>query len=376
MRVLSLHMQHFRNHQNTTVEFGEGINTLLGNNGQGKTNVLEAVSYISLTKSFYASSDATVLQFGEEVFSVEGEIRTDSGLEHTIRAAYSRSGEKVFTVNGAKPETLSSVIGRFPIVVLSPENNAITFGGPMERRKFLDLLLSQISHAYLDDLLEYRRVLKQRNKLLANAKATQVFNAGLIEPWTTSLVQHGSRVIQQRMKFVHEFKAYVAQAYNDLVRNHEQPGVDYASLTGLEEGSSATLVAEVMREELQQRQYEERKRGTTLVGPHRDDLRFTVNGMAMQQFASQGQHKTMLIALKMAEYTYLKERRDENPIMLLDDVFSELDERRCRRLIEAVEGLGQTLITTTEETVFHNAVPWNDGNRKFMVEQGTVIRVH
>ncbi len=376
MRVLTLHMQHFRNHPDTRVEFGEGINTLLGNNGQGKTNVLEAVSYLSLTKSFYASTDATVLQFGEEVFSVEGEIRTDSGLDHTIRAAYSRSGDKVFTVNGAKPETLSSVIGRFPIVVLSPENNAITFGGPMERRKFLDLLLSQISHAYLDDLLEYRRVLKQRNKLLADARVAQTYDAGLIEPWTASLVQHGSRIIHQRMKFVGEFESYVVRAYNDLVRNHERPGVGYASLAGLGGENTIPSIAEIMQGELHRRQYEERKRGTTLVGPHRDDLRLTVNDMAMQQYASQGQHKTMLIALKIAEYFFLKERRDENPIMLLDDVFSELDERRCRQLLDTVERLGQTLITTTEESVFHNAVHWNDENRKFRVEQGTVTRVH
>lgn len=375
MRVLLLHMQAFRNHPDTTVEFGGGINALLGNNGAGKTNVLEAVSYLSLTKSFYASTDATVVQFDKEMFSVEGTFRTDSGVDHTIRAAYNRSGEKLFTVNGSRPDTLSSVIGRFPIVILSPENNAITFGGPMERRKFMDLLLSQISRPYLDDLLEYRRVLKQRNRLLADAKTGQEFDHGVLESWTASLVQHGSRILHRRMTFVREFEPYVIDAYTTLVRNHERPGIAYASLRALDGEQSLSSIAQMLEDEIRRRQYEERIRGATLVGPHRDDLRLTVNGMPMQQFASQGQHKTMLIAMKIAEYQYLKERRDENPIMLLDDVFSELDERRCRRLIESVEELGQTLITTTEESVFHDAIHWNDENRKFRVEHGTVTRL-
>lgn len=370
-------MQNFRNHASTTIEFGNGINALLGDNGQGKTNVLEALSYLSLTKSFYATNDVIVLQLGKDVLEVKGTVRTDNNIENCIRVAYSRSGEKQFTVNGASPETLASVIGRFPIVVLSPENNAITFGGPMERRKFLDLLLSQISRAYLEDILEYRRVLKQRNRLLADARIEQRYSPELIEPWTKGLVQYGGRIIKHRQEFVREFQEYVKRAYRNLLENDasrdEIPGLKYSTLPGLEDQNTVESIAACFTEELERRNIEERKRGTTLVGPHRDDLHLTIDRISVQHYASQGQHKTMLVALKIAEFFYLKERRDETPIFLLDDVFSELDVHRSESLLKAVAPLGQIFITTTEESVFHGSVKWNGMNRKFYVEQGTVV---
>lgn len=372
MKLTHVLMHNFRNHAETSIRFSEGINALFGNNGQGKTNVLEAISFLSLTKSFYAANDATVLQFGKQIFSVEGRIVSDAGIEHRVRVAYSRAGEKVFTVNGAKPETLSSVIGRFPIVVLSPENNAITFGAPSERRRFLDVLLSQISRSYLEDVIEYRRALKQRNKLLLDAKLERVYTEELIEPWTQSLAQLGSRIIAQRNAFVVEFRKYMVRSYQQLVQSDETPSIEYRTVDGVKGDSTAQEIATLMREEIGAKMYEERRRGTTLIGPHRDDLLFRINGISVQHYASQGQHKTMLVALKIAEFFYLRERRQEVPLFLLDDVFSELDERRARSLLETVSSLGQTFITTTDERVFHGAVEWNELNRKFYVEQGAV----
>ncbi len=378
MRVTQLQLKHFRNHTDTALTFGEGINVFLGNNGQGKTNVLEALSYLSLTKSFYASGDGTVLQIGSEMFEVEGTIVSDSQVEHTVRVAYHREGEKTYTINNVKPETHASVIGRFPIVILSPENNAITFGGPAERRKFLDLLLSQISRAYLEDLLEYRRALKQRNRLLADARYIQTYIPELIEPWTAALVEHGARIIRHRQTFVREFRGEVQKAYRELIgepargREDEKPDICYSSLAGIEQVGTVEEIKQLMSEELHQRITEERRRGTTLVGPHRDDLHLTINGVSMQRFASQGQHKTMLIALKIAEFHYLKERRREVPVVLLDDVFSELDEHRSRFLLTTAASLGQTFITTTDEAVFRNVIRWDGTHRKFYVEAGTV----
>jgi DNA replication and repair protein RecF len=366
-------MRNFRNHAETSIEFGDGMNALWGGNGQGKTNVLEAISYLSLTKSFYAANDATVLYIGKEMFEVEGRIISDADIEHTVRAAYTRTGDKLFTVNGVRPETLSSVIGRFPLVVLSPENNAITFGAPNERRKFLDLLLSQISRSYLDDVIEYRRVLRQRNKLLLEAKLEHVYTEELIEPWTQSLIQLGSRIIAHRNAFVSEFHEYVMRSYQQLVRSDETPSIEYRTVEGVRGTCTVQDIATSMRDELGAKMYEERRRGSTLVGPHRDDLLFRINGISVQHYASQGQHKTMLVALKLAEFFYLRERRHEVPIFLLDDMFSELDERRSRLLLETVSSLGpQTFITTTDEAVFHTAVEWNSVNRKFYVEQGAV----
>jgi DNA replication and repair protein RecF len=349
---------------------GSGFNVLLGNNGQGKTNILEAISYLSLTKSFYAANDATALQLGQEFFEIEGTLVTDDGHKSDVRVVYSKAtGEKQFTINRSKPETLASVIGMFPIVILSPENNAITFGAPVERRKFVDLLLSQISRVYFEDLLEYRRALKQRNRILLDLRFQRTEQADILEPWTIGLVNYGSRIIYRRQQFLSEFQTYVSRAYHDLVQNHEEPHLNYVSLPDVPD--DCKLIEEQMQNAFEQRRGEELHRGITLVGPHRDEVKFSIDGISAQKYASQGQHKTLLVALKVAEFFYLKERRNEIPILLLDDVFSELDEHRSQHILDLVGGLGQTFVTSTSDAVFHGRIEWGNQHRKFWVENGT-----
>ena len=372
MIVTGIRLRNFRNHTDSTLDFGEGINALLGDNGEGKTNVLEAVSYLSLTKSFYAATDATVLQIGKEAFNLEGRILSSSGLSNVVRVVYSRMpAEKSYEVNGSRPERLSSVIGRFPIVILSPENSAITFGGPAERRRFVDLILSQVSPAYLEALLEYRRVLKQRNRVLSDARARGAGIAGLIEPWDVSLVRHGSLIVERRRAFVEEFAMYVSRSYHDLVEVGERPEIAYVSTCLPTEAASREEIERYMNVRLEERRGEEMRRGLTLVGPHRDELGLAINGIPVHQYASQGQHKTFLVALKVAEFHFVRERSGERPIFLLDDMFSELDSRRSSRILALASGLGQTVITTTDERSFRNAVLWSGQNRRYLVERGT-----
>jgi DNA replication and repair protein RecF len=372
MHIAEVRLRNFRNHADTRLQFGEGVNVLVGRNGQGKTNILEAISYLSLTKSFYASSDATAVRFGTERFDVEGEMVAGSGLRYAVHASYGpRDGEKIFSVNNARPESLASVIGSFPVVILSPENNAITFGGPAARRRFIDITLSQVSRVYLEDLLEYRRVLRQRNRLLNDARSSGANVAGVIEPWTVSLVEYGSRIVKRRQDFVMEFKGYIDRSYATLVESGEKPAMEYQSFSPLPEGGTVEGVARMMERQLQERMGEEIRRGSTLVGPHRDELRFSINGAALQQYASQGQHKTFLVALKAAEFLYLRECRAEAPIVLLDDLFSELDEARSRSILQMIARLGQTIITTTGERILDEAAGWNDHLRRFIIENGT-----
>ena len=372
MLIAEVRLRNFRNHADTLLDFGQGINVLLGRNGQGKTNILEAISYLSLTKSFYASSDATAVRFGTDAFTVEGEIVAGSGVRYTVQVAYGVSGgEKVFTVNNTRPESLASVIGTFPVVILSPENNAITFGGPSARRRFMDLTLSQVSRVYLDDVLEYRRILRQRNRLLSDARSSGGNIASMLEPWTIGLVQYGSRVVKRRQEFVKEFEGYIERSYKTLVESGEEPGIEYGSVGSLQPGMAVEEISQQMASELKARAGEEIRRGSTLVGPHRDELRLSINGAALQQYASQGQHKTFLVALKTAEFFYLQERRGEAPLFLLDDLFSELDEGRSRRILDLISSLGQTIITTTGERVLEDTAGWNDHLRRFIVENGT-----
>jgi DNA replication and repair protein RecF len=280
-------------------------------------------------------------------------------------------GEKAFTVNSTRPESLASVIGSFPVVILSPENNAITFGSPSARRRFMDLTLSQVSRVYLEDVIEYRKVLRHRNRLLTDARASGSGNLSALEPWTISLVQYGSRIVKRRQDFVAEFRGYIERSYRTLVDSGEEPGIEYVGFSSLPPEATVEDIGEGMAAELRARATEEARRGSTLVGPHRDELRLSINGAALQQYASQGQHKTYLVALKTAEFFYLQERRGESPIFLLDDLFSELDEGRSRRILDLVAGLGQTIITTTGERVLEDSAGWNDHLRRFIIENGT-----
>jgi DNA replication and repair protein RecF len=370
MRISNAHLRSFRNHNDTVFEFGARVNVLLGENGQGKTNALEALSFLCLTKSFYASADATVMQQQQAFFEIKSMLLSDEGKEFHVRVTYDDvKKEKKFTINGAAVEKFSAVIGMFPVVILSPENNSITFGSPGDRRKFTDLVISQSSKAYVEDSMEYRRIVRQRNTILAEAKGRDI--SSVIAPWNEMLVKYGSRIILRRNRFLNEFAPYIAQTYLDIVDERETPKIEYAPSIKISDDATLEQIAAAMDEKLARKKNEEARFQTTLVGPHRDEMIFTLNGMSLKHFASQGQHKTFLVALKVAEFFYLKERCNETPVFLLDDVFSELDEHRSRKLLTVAETLGQIFITTTSEKVFGGAA-WNDERRKYFIRNGTI----
>jgi len=351
----------------------------LGDNGQGKTNLLEAIAYLSLTKSVFGSGDATVLAIGKEYFEVEGRFRSDTGIENAVRIVYSAAaGEKSIAIDQERVARFSDVVGLFPIVVLAPEHHAITLGAPADRRKFLDFVLSQASKSYLLDLLEYRRVLKQRNRLLQELKSGRADSLRSLEVWDEELIRYGSRLLLARLEFIDTFELFVQQAYRELIEGTEEPGVRYLSTIVENEGIRKSLrlredVERVFRDALYEIRNEETRVGITLVGPHRDDLVFTINGLEAQKYASQGQHKTFLIALKAAEFSYLRERRRETPMMLLDDVFGELDESRAKLLLEFLNTVGQTFITAARDPML-GPVP-EERCRRFYIAHGALLNL-
>ncbi len=370
MKISNAHLRGFRNHSETVFEFGDRVNVLLGENGQGKTNALEALSFLCLTKSFYASADATVMQQHGSFFEIKSVLRSDEGKEFAVRVAYDDAKkEKKFTINGAEAEKFSAVIGMFPVVILSPENNGITFGAPADRRKFIDLVISQSSRSYVEDSLEYRRIVRQRNTILADAEKGD--RSGELAPWNEMLVAVGSRIIHRRNRFLEEFGPYIARTYLDIVDERETPKIEYLSSVPVTAASTADEIAAAMAAKLSRKKKDELRFQTTLVGPHRDEIGFSINGLSLKHFASQGQHKTFLVALKVAEFFFLKDRCSETPVFLLDDVFSELDEHRSKKLLTLAETLGQIFITATSEKIFGGA-EWNNERRKFVITNGRI----
>jgi DNA replication and repair protein RecF len=372
MRIQSLRLHTFRNHDDTSVTFGGGINALIGRNGQGKTNILEAVSYLSLGKSFFAALDTQVVQHNAPYFDIRASFVSDSGRETEASVVFSvQEGEKVVRINGSPLEKVSSIVGEYPAVLLSPDHGGIVASGPAERRKFLDIMLCQTSARYLNDLQEYRRILRQRNRVLLDARHQGGIDAGVIEPWTDALVEHGSRIIQKRMECVRFLEEPFMKAYVRLAGSDEPVGLVYAGLHGLAPAADVKGIAALYRERLHVHRHDEQRRGTTLVGPHRDDLEFLLRGVNAQEYASQGEHKTLLIALKNAELLYVRTVRNETPMLLLDDVFAELDSERAARVLGQLEENGQALLTATDAGLLAGDIAWDTHHRRFRIDRGT-----
>lgn len=354
MILKEIQLSNFRNHTDTKVYFSSKVNMVSGNNGQGKTNLLEAISYSCLTKSMFTHRDTEVLQSGKSWFSVFATLYSDIEFTYKNQVRYNEEKkEKSFIINNIEMEPLSSVIGKFPMVFLSPELSIITTGGPAERRRFLDILLSQSSKVYLENIIDFRRIVKQRNAILSNTTLKE--DRELLEPWNELLVERGSKIINHRIELLSQFKTHLIKSYSDIAGQNEIVNIEYKSSISENEGHSISSIQEKLRSELKKERPGELYKGTTLVGPHRDDLLFTINNHPFRQFASQGQHKTLLIALKIAEYYFLQDTCRETPIVLLDDVFSELDNSRTNHLLDKLSELGQTFISTTLEnttTVF------------------------
>ncbi len=373
MFLENIRLKNFRNHADSYLECGDKANIILGDNGEGKTNLLEAVSYISLTKSFYASNDSVIVNIGETIFQIEANMVSDNGIKTKIHIGYDlTTGEKVYSINNRRIEKFSSVIGKFPIVFLSPENSNITFGGPAERRKFLDLVLSQSNQTYFEDLSEYRKVVRHRNKILNDAKFLKNDPIALLEPWNEQLIRFGSRIMVRRRNFVNEFQEYIFSAYKKLVDLREVPSMEYEPSFKTGNSEKDEMVFENFKTEIDRKYKEELRLGSTLVGPHRDEISFKINGLELRKFASQGQHKTFFVALKIGEFFYLKERCRENPILLLDDVFSELDDNRAQQMLLLIENLNQTFITSTNFDIFDKVLSFGEKNKKVIVRNGKI----
>lgn len=373
MRLTRLRLLSFRAHKETEIELGPALNVFVGPNGAGKTNVLEAVHALALTKSFLTTTDSHLVHRGASFLEVEGAFEGERRAALKAKLVYVPAEGKRLFLNGAPLERLSAIVGELPVVVLSPADFALTAGGPDERRRFLDATLSQAYPVYLDDLLKYRRALKQRNALLQQVRRRIRLAPGSLAAWDEELVTLGARLIDRRRQFLDRFTAFLAEAYRLLDAVGEEPTLAYQTVTPQDGLADAAAIADAFRERLHQLERREAERGRTLLGPHLDEIVMRLGGFEVRPYASQGQHRTVGLALRLATFLFLQDRLNETPILLLDDIFGTLDAHRAQVLIELLQSdaVGQSLVTAARTEPFDGTVRFEDGShRVFRVEAG------
>lgn len=334
MELKSLALTNFRNHQDLKLSFEPGINFLCGANARGKTNALEAIYYFATTKSFRTSKDNLVVKDNCPTATASAVVERNFGSVN-LAMEIDRVNKKSFWVNGEKMHSPSKVLGNFCAVLFSPDEMKIAKGGPEDRRNFLDSAICELSGAYYDLLLRFDKVLVRRNLLLKrNASDAE------IEVWDDQFASLAAKIIHQRNVFVKKLTPYAASNMKFLSGGKEELVIKYDSPF-----KSADPKQEIM-DQLGANRLKDRELGYTSIGPHRDDLVLLASGTDLKTHGSQGQQRTAVLALKLAVYEVFKETISESPVLLLDDVFSELDSTRAKLLFEKVKS-GQTIITGT-----------------------------
>lgn len=345
MSLLSLEVRNFRNYIQEKIKLSPRINIFFGENAQGKTNLLEAVYYCSLGRSFRGRRDEELIRHGESHFFIRGSfIRDDSDYLVEIGVDGKSFRGKI---NGEPVKRRLDIFGTIQVVLFSPDDLQLIKGGPQNRRDYIDLYLSQAFPKYRHTFLQYQRIIQQRNQLLKQIREG-IFRDDLLEEWDENLVQKGTSLIRQRLEALKIIEKVTEDCHRQISQDRESIKMTYQGLGG-EVNSSDDDVEKIYRNILKSRRREEIARGISLVGPHRDDILLMLGQhMELRVYGSQGQQRTASLALKMAMVEFLNEACNTRPILLLDDVMSEFDDKRKKSLLTLLTGTTQTIITTAD----------------------------
>ncbi|NCB93417.1 MAG: DNA replication/repair protein RecF [Clostridia bacterium] len=334
MYIESLEIKNFRNYEYLCIEFHSGTNILYGDNAQGKTNVLEAVYLCGTTKSHKGSKDKEIIRFDQEESHIRMMVNKD-GVSHKIDMHLKKNKSKGIAIDGVPIKKASQLFGIVNIVFFSPEDLNIIKNGPSERRRFLDLELCQLNKIYLQDLSSYNKVLNQRNKLLKDISFSPQLESTL-DVWDQQLVSYGKKIISVRCQFMQELNDIIKDIHKNLTGGREEIFLEY----------EPNVSADSFEEEMSKARGRDLKFKMSSIGPHRDDFCVKVNGIDIRKYGSQGQQRTAALSLKLSEIYLVKKIIKDNPVLLLDDVLSELDSNRQNYLLQSIKEI-QTMITCT-----------------------------
>ena len=357
MFIKSVQLEGYRNYDNSTVYFDKGTNVLYGDNAQGKTNVLEAIYICATTKSHRVSKDKELIGFNRDSARICLYLEKSSA-EYKIDIVLNSNKSKFIAINGSKIRKATELLGILNVVLFSPEDLSIIKNGPSERRRFIDTELCQLDGIYLYNLSKYNKIMEQRNKLLKDSYVNREL-LDTISIWDQQLVTYGNAIITKRRDFTEELKVIVRDIHAKLTNDKENLEIIY----------EPDVTEDDFEHELKKNRDKDIKLKVTGKGPHRDDLAFMVNGIDIRKFGSQGQQRTAALSLKLAEIEIVKRMTGHVPVLLLDDVLSELDSNRQNYLLKTIGDI-QTIITCTglDDLVNNNF----NINKKIKVTNGTI----
>jgi len=365
MFLKKLSVANFKNYSEAGLEFSAKINCFIGNNGEGKTNLLDAIHYLSFCKSFFNSVDYQNIRHNTDFFAIHGTYSKNGDTPDTVSCIQKLNQKKIFRLNKKEYDRLSDHIGLYPLVMISPYDRDLINEGSDVRRKYIDSVMSQFDKFYLSDLINYNKSLFQRNALLKHFGETQTFQHESLEVWNEKLISLGNKVFLARKKFIAEFIPVFQHYYEFISGGKEKVGIEYESQ--LFHGDFLQLLQDAEEKDCYARY--------STVGIHKDDLIFEIDGYPIKKYGSQGQQKSFVVAIKLAQFEYTRNLKGFNPLLLFDDIFDKLDDQRVEQLIKLVsaDSFGQVFITDTQLYRIENIFIQNDiEHRIFEVADGTV----
>jgi len=371
MRLRELRLRQFRNYAELNLPLGDGLNIFVGENAQGKSNLLEAVYLLATSRSLRAGRESEMIRRDAEMAAVSAEVLREREGDVELELSVFQTDKKAVRVNGVRRQRVIELLGQFNAVFFGALDLGIVSGEPALRRRYLNLDISQISPKYCFDLAAYKKVLDQRNRLLRDLRERPYRDSGL-DAWNEQLIRYGAPLIEKRRFFVERLAPLADEIHRDLSDGREALEVRYLSNIPLPEGGGAPEIANAFRAEIDRAAADETRRGVTLVGLQRDDLQFLINGVDARTYGSQGQQRTVVLSLKLAEFRLMEEYVGESPVMLLDDVMSDLDDIRRKHLLGWMHRRCQTFLTCTNLRAFPDDILC--ASTIFHVRAGTVTQ--